>query len=271
MTKAIGLCLLLTAALPGRTRAESDTDRAFADAQAMFESAKAVAAREGSDSLEARRQFREAAEHFARLADRGVASPQLYVNAGNAYHFAGDDARAVLWYLRAMDLANTPDIRSGVASLRRATRTDPWPAERASIWRVLLSWHYDLSRPTKQMLFLLLYLLGCGFIVIGLVRKRPWLAWKVGLSLMVLGAVLGVSDIVAASFTPDQRAVVVDRAPGRTGDGENYSIVTDAIRPGQEVRIVERRPEWSRVELPSGNRVWMQADAVEPVSMKQSG
>jgi hypothetical protein len=244
-------------------------ERRFTDAQSRFEAAQAKMSEAGADALDARRAFRESAESFAALARDGVTSANLCVNAGNAYHFAGDEPRALLWYLRAARLANTPEIRAGLVTLRHVCKAEPWPPPRPSVGRVLMSWHYDLGRRLKQILLLALYPTGTVLIIVGLFarRRRPWL--RAGLALMIVGGIMGVSDAVAASAGGEDWAVVLEPAKGLSGDGQMYSTVVDTIPPGQEVRLIETRPAWLQVELPNGARCWLQAGQCEPVSTRQ--
>ncbi|GMV97955.1 MAG: hypothetical protein AMXMBFR83_23080 [Phycisphaerae bacterium] len=248
----------------------ASVQRRFAEAQADFEAARAKGSEAGLDSLEARRLFRASAEQFAALAREGVTAANLYVNAGNAFHFAGDEPRALLWYLRAERVSRTPEVRSGLATLRRLCRAEPWPPPRESIGRVLMFWHYDLDRRVKQALLLAFYPPGCVLAGVGLFVRRPRRWFRAGAALMVIGGLLGVSDAVAATTGGPRWAVVLNTTPGYAGDGRMYSIVVDSLPPGQEVKLVERRPEWARVELPSGTRAWLPAEAVEAVSLLEA-
>lgn len=259
--------LVFTTAALAATADSASVERRFAEAQAVFDAAQAKIPASGGDTLDARRSFRDAAERFAALARDGVASVNLYVNTGNAYHFAGDDPRALLWYLRAASLANTAETRTGLATLRHACRAEVWPPPHQTIGRVLMSWHYDLGRRPKQLILLALYPVGAALIVISIFarRRRTWL--RTGLALMIVGGLMGVSDVVAASAHHDDWAVVLESAKGLSGDGQMYSTVVEAIAPGQEVRLLESRPAWRQIELPSGTRCWVQAAQCEPVTL----
>jgi hypothetical protein len=57
----------------------------------------------------------------------------------------------------------------------------------------------------------------------------------------------------------------LSQTKGYAGDGQMYSVLADAIAPGQEVKIVEVRRDWMQVELPSGARCWVSGDVCEPV------
>ncbi|MBN1491291.1 MAG: hypothetical protein JXA69_15365 [Phycisphaerae bacterium] len=234
----------------------------FAAAQAQFEAAMAVS-QQGGDTVEAKRGFYDAARAFAALAHDGVRSANLCMNAGNAYHFAGDDPRALLWYLRAQKLANIAETRNGVLVLRRAGGAALWPQDRGSIGRALMSWHFDVSRRAKQWILLAVYPLGCLAAVVAMFvrRRRAW--GRLAIVLLLVGATMGISDVITAIRPPEPWAVVLSRAKGYAGDGEGYSVIVEAIPAGQEVRVVESRPDWVRVRLPSGTSCWLYREMCE--------
>ncbi len=256
-------CASVLGALVGD--AGASPEQRFAEAQARFDAAKRKLEVDGPDSVEARCGFHEAAARFAALADDGVVSVNLYVNTGNAYHFAGDDARALLWYLRASHLANTPETRAGLAALRRICKADLWPPGHTSIGRVLMFWHYDLSRRTKQTMLLASYPAGWIMVIVCLLRQRRSLWLRVGVALLLIGGVIGASDVVAAMAPGDQWAVVLEETTGYAGDGEGYSVVVDRMASGQEVKVVESRREWMQVELPSHARCWVRTEVCEAI------
>lgn len=237
----------------------------FAEAQAVFDAAKRAMETGNTTPIDIRRKFHDAATQFAAMARDGVASANLCVNAGNSFHFAGDEPRALLWYLKAMQLANTPEARNGVATLRRTCGAELWPPDTASIGRALMSWHYDVSRRTKQRILFGAYPLGCVLVIGSLFAKRRSLWLRLGLVLICLGATMGISDVVTSLGSADRWAVIVEGGKGYAGDGEGYSVVMDGLEPGQEVKLIETRPEWVRVELPGGATCWLHAGICEEV------
>lgn len=268
MTRSPGSWLMMLAAVVvagggARVRGASIEER-FAEAQILFEKAQAQMVGEKGGSLEARRLFHEAAGRFAAIAADGAVSHNLCVNAGNAYHFAGDNARALLWYLRAEKLGNTPAARSGLATLRRLINAEQRVPERMSIGRVLMFWHDDLSRRTKQILMLAIYPAGCALLLTGLMTRRR-VVTRLAVALLLAGGVMGVSDLVTTLAPSAPWAVIVESTEGRSGNGPAYSVVASSIRAGQEVRIVDVRPSWVQIEMPTGLRCWVQAGNCERI------
>ncbi len=256
--------IALVVASGGARASGASAEERFAEAQALFETAQKQVTADGADSIEARRLFRMAAEKLAAIAADGLASVNLCVNTGNAYHFAGDNPRALLWYLRAEKIANTPEVRAGLATLRRLCNAEERPPERMSIGRVLMFWHYDLSAWTKQVFLLAVYPAGCALLLAGLMTRRRALT-RLAVALIVIGGIMGVSSAAIAIRPPVPWGVVVAASEGRSGDGPAYSIVVPSIVAGQEVRILETRSDWMQVEMPSGRRCWLPAEDCEPV------
>jgi hypothetical protein len=241
-----------------------DAPPLFDAAQAQFEEAM-ERHRRRADDLDTRQTFYEAASAFADIYEQGVRSANVCVNAGNGFYFAGDQARALLWYLRAEQLANRPKIRSGVAALRRLCNAQRWPAEQGSIGRVLMFWHYDLKRATKQLWLLLLFPPGAVLIAISLYVTRRRVLRRVGMALMIVGGTLGVSDLVATAWPEPPAAVILSDTVGRTGNGRGYSVNIPRLPAGQEIKLLEHRNDWLHVKLPDQSTCWIPATTAEKV------
>ncbi|MGD2110202.1 MAG: hypothetical protein PVI86_12540 [Phycisphaerae bacterium] len=260
ITYGAALCLM-----SGTAAQDTSVEERFANAQFTFNAAKRMLAESDVDTVEARKQFYDAARTFAALAEEGIPSVNLYVNTGNAFHFAGDDARTLLWYLRANRLSNTAETRNGIIALRNACDTKPWPHEIGSVGRALMFWHYDLARPVKHWILLATYPLGTVMLLAAVFVRRRSMWTRLGIVLMILGATVGISDLVVTVTGDGQWAVVLEEAKGYAGDGEGYSTVVDRIAPGQEIKIVNTRKGWVHVELPSGVTCWLRAELCERV------
>lgn len=259
--------VLLCVALTGASLARGQSP----EAQASFDAAQQRFAqamerrRQQDDALATRQAFYESATEFATLYEDGARSANVCVNAGNGFYLAGDTARALLWYLRAEQLANRPEIRSGVAALRRVCGGQHWPAQQGSIGRVLMFWHFDLARTTKQMYLLILFPLGTALVIVSLFVRRRRVLVRLGIGLMLIGGTLGVSDLVATARPEPPPAVVLSDTVGRTGNGQGYSVSVHHLTAGQEVRLLEQRDDWLRVQLPDQSTCWIPAATAERV------
>ncbi|MEE8356706.1 MAG: hypothetical protein V3R33_05285 [Anaerolineales bacterium] len=164
----------------------------FAEAQSLFDAAKAELAQSDSDNTVARKKFYHVASTFADLARDGIRSVNLYVNTGNAFHFSRDNAHALLWYLRAHRLSNTAETRNGLVALRNACHAEPWPHESGSIGRVLMFWHYDVRQPVKRWILIATYPLGCLMIIVALFVNRRSVWIRIGLALISFFGAIGL-------------------------------------------------------------------------------
>ena len=60
--------------------------------------------------------------------------------------------------------------------------------------------------------------------------------------------------------------IVAPRTTVRQGDGENYEAAfSDEVHSGTEVRIIEEREAWVRLEFPNGKDGWVRTEAVEKI------
>ena len=261
------LCVkMLVGGLISSTFANDSVETQFASAQSKFEQAMSTyRTLDNKSDAEVRRQFREAAAAFEAIAHQGVASANLYINTGNAYHFAGDNPRALLWYRRAVDLENSAEARSGLASLRRLCGVQLWANEATSITRILMFWHDDLGRRTKQLVLLSTWPIGCVLLAISFFVARRIVIRRLAWLLIAVGLAFGVSDLVLQLRPPPPSAVILEQTKGRAGDNETYSITVERIVAGQEVKLLETRGDWLRIRLPSGTTCWVPAVVGEEV------
>jgi hypothetical protein len=135
----------------------------------------------------------------------------------------------------------------------------------SSIARLLLFWHDDESSRSKQMIVLAAYPLGCLLLIAALFARRRIVLVRVAVILIAVGTIFGVSELVQAYAPGAPPAVILERTKGHSGDGETYSVAVEPIVPGQEVRLLENRGAWRRVQLPDGKTCWVRAVTCEPV------
>ncbi|MCA9242585.1 MAG: hypothetical protein KDA32_01420 [Phycisphaerales bacterium] len=235
-------------------------------AQAVRDYDKAVSA-SLTDSAAAAELYRSSIAAMTTLAESGIRSPALEYNLGNAYYRAGAMGRAVLHYRRAARLAPADaDIRANLEYVRH--RVEPYlePDQTAEALNDLAIWK-RLPRATQLMLVVALGVIGWGLLAVRLrVRSTP---------LFVSGAVaVALALIVVASLAADLRsdrqrpeAVIVDGSQVlRRGRGDAYDpVINQALGPGVELRILDERPDWMRVSLPTGETGWIAASSVAKV------
>ncbi|MEZ5363744.1 MAG: hypothetical protein R2748_15720 [Bryobacterales bacterium] len=224
---------------------------------------------ETTDPREAFGLYQSAALRYERLLDEGgIRNAKLFYDLGNAYFRSGDFGRAILNYRRAQALApSDSNVRQNLEAAR-AARTDRFadPTE-TRVLRTLLFWHFDLSFGTRLAL---LAVFSAAFWCLAALRlfrpervPRPALALCGGLA-----AALLLSVAFEGWRAGDEAAgvIVAKEATARKGDGDNYEpAFTEPLHAGAEIRVLERRGDWSHGELPDGRTFWVRDRDVEMV------
>ena len=209
--------------------------------------------------------FEIAVSLYRELYGMGVENGHLHYNLGNAYLRVGELGLAIASYRRSMRLLpRDEDALANLTFARRSARDEIAPPEPPVLLRTLLFWHYSLA---PDEILRAAVLTGAGFwLVLALRLYRPAsevLRWS-AVSLLVVGLGLGGSLAVHAAFEPAIAVVLSQEIDLHAAAGEG-SVVRFRLHAGTEVRVVEQRPEWVRIELPDGQRGWSKQEYVEVV------
>ncbi len=210
-------------------------------------------------------EFARAVAYYRQLDDLGVENGHLHYNLGNAYLRSGELGRAIASYRRALRLLpRDEDAQANLDFARQSARDEIAPAEPSALLRTLLFWHYGLApdETLRAAVFI-----GIGFWIVLAVRLyRPSsevLRW-VTVCLLVLGLALGGSLVAHAAFGAVVAVVVPPQIDIHAAAGEG-SVVRFRLHAGTEIRVIEQRPEWIRIELPDGQRGWSKREYLDLV------
>jgi hypothetical protein len=275
MRGAVWLLAAVTAGLGPSARADTES------AAALF--ARANAAYETGD-------YPSAIGEYTRLAETGVAAPELFYNLGNAYYKEGDLGRAVLWYERARRLApRDPDLRENLA-LARSLLRDKQLVQTEPRWRqTLLAWHRDTttaeSVAAASVLYVLVCLMGVLFVfrdtdlvsrvyakvsvaspgrLLGLDKAQD-LGLAIALVLLV-GGVFAYSAVgkVRAERSRDRGVVLEEEVSVFSGPSRDASVQFK-VHEGTIVSVRDARPGWVRVDLPGDLTGWVDAESLDRI------
>lgn len=190
---------------------------------------------------------------------------ELEVNLANAAYQAKRLGAAVLGYRRALVI--DPDHPRALRNLREvrrelASRDVPVPAESTES-SVVLSWIASAGPTEWRLLAATLFGVGLVGIAIGIVT-RSTIPRNLGV-LLLFG---WVTTLVYSNFRPtptDAAVITTPLAEGRQSDSVHAVRSFDLVG-GTEVRLVEKRQDWVRVELPDRSTTWVSRTAVTPVT-----
>lgn len=209
--------------------------------------------RAGSDAYH-QGNYAQAVDHFEAVAAEGVENAALFYNLGNAYFQLDRFGAAVANYERALHLAPHFDPArtnraQALAALGRPTTLSEPPA-----WeRMVLFWHYRLSKDAVWWLAALAWVAGWGLLAVRLYRPWPYLRRGAGV-LLACGVVFGVSAWNKAHppLTAVASAPTVQAHYGKDPD----TPTRFTLREGDRVRVDRIDSGWLRVEGPDGDLGW---------------
>jgi pentatricopeptide repeat protein len=209
--------------------------------------------------------FERAVALYREMQEMGVDNGHLHYNLGNAYLRAGELGLSIASYRRSLALLpRDEDAFANLAFARRSARDEIAPPEPPVLLRTVLFWHYSLA-PDESLKSAAL--VGLGFwVVLALRVYRPaseLLRWF-AVCLLAVGLALGGSLVAHTAFDTVVAVVLPKEIDLHAAAGEG-SVVRFRLHAGTEVRVIEQRPEWVRIELPDGQRGWSRREYVEIV------
>jgi len=252
------IALPAAAAVPAAPPAADAAQAAFDRGLALFQEATQFQQSSPAAYDEIARRYRGSAESFVEAWKAGAATTEVFTNAANAFHFAVDDGRAILFYRRALSVdPSNRRARDALDHLRSGLPIQkPRAGATSSIARSLFFWHEGLAFSTRKAAFLAVFPAAFAALAASLLRRKPFLG--LGLALLVLGLAL-LGSLVASAFTGSVRndAVVLVETTGRLGDGTMYSPShSRPFPPGTEVTIEAVRRSSAPAAEASGGESW---------------
>jgi tetratricopeptide (TPR) repeat protein len=208
--------------------------------------------------------YKQAAEAYKTLVQKGQVSAPLYFNWGNALFKAGQLGQAIYAYQHAEALApRDPDIRANLQFARNKVQAPTLLPERAFRWLgklTLTEWTW-LAAATLWILLLLL----------AAMQWRP--AFKPSLQPYVMWGGL-ITFVVCACFTGsfyfhrfDSRAIViVPETNARLAPlDESQSAFT--LHDGAELQVLDQKDQWLQVRIDPRRSGWIRkGDVATPNS-----
>lgn len=220
------------------------------------------------DPAGARELFRQSEAAFREVIASGAENAGVEYNAGNAAFRAGNVGGAILHLRRAIRLAPAAkDIRANLDYVRERVTPQVKSAGETQFVRTALGWHYATSLGAR-------WWTAAGAGVLGWALLFAWTRRRGGGLFGIACAAIAISAAASGSLlwqlhfeyhTPEGVVIAQDQVL-RVGRGDGYEpALREPLGPGVELRVLETRGDWLRVELASGVIGWLPANAVERV------
>lgn len=246
MRKIICSWWLLVLLVPG-VRGESP-NAAFAAANASYEAG----------------EMEKALAQYTALAKR-ISNWKIQYNMGNCLFKLNRFVGAKIHYLRALKLAPTRrEIRQNLEMVNRRLGDEDRIRPRgflASLWNRLL---YALPMTLISILLLTAVFVFNGFLMGLILRgKSKWRIYGMVFFLSLALMMAGIQGVRAQHLDRRDRAVVIQpQAQLRSGPGTGHTVLF-TLRPGLDVRVLERRAQWIQVSAASDIAGWISLKSVE--------
>lgn len=217
---------------------------------------------EGNQAYEEGR-YGDAIALYEQLLDGGRTRSAVYYNLGNAYLRSGDLGHAIAAFLEASALNPRDQDTEANLTFARSLRKDALAApEPSAVARTLFFWRYAFApheivracAVASALLFGLLIALWLR----PAVEPLRWGASGVAIALLALLVALG-----ATALFPRQVAVVVPPEVEARSGNDPETVVRFLLHSGAEVRALEARAGWVRIQLPDGEQGWLPREHVE--------
>ncbi|MEM1185392.1 MAG: tetratricopeptide repeat protein [Planctomycetota bacterium] len=225
----------------------------LAEAEALYAEALEISV---ADRAEGREAFARVAAAYQALVDAGVKNASIQRNLGNAYMASGELGEAIVAYRRAeRDDPYDSRVAAALAEARERVRSIVEPGLQTRTEQALLWWRGVIPRAWMAWAGLAGWAAAC----LVLLLKKPGAKW--GVAVGVVFAMVGLGSLFAESALEGREAVVVvqDGVTARLGpdDAVYDEAFTEPVREGVEGVVIERRGEWARIRLRSGQQAWL--------------
>ena len=239
------------------------------DAYAQESSANGLMAK--ANERYERGEYAEAAQQYEALVDRGFSDAALYFNLGNAYLESEDLGRAILNYLRARELSpRDPDIRYNL-ELARSMTVDSIAGERGSLVEGVSYFGRRWVTPGELGAAALLLWAASGMAIGGLLVWRVFPLRRVvhvvtaAIAIATLASFLLLVSMVYANPNDNTGVVTSAAVEVVSGPGPQYPEEF-TLYSGAQVRVIDSRHGWLRIELPGGElRGWAPSHTIDVV------
>ena len=226
---------------------------------------------DSGNSAYAEGRWTDAVEDYQAVSDMGLESPELYYNIGNAWFKAGDNAKAVLNYERALKLDPSYDdarYNLDIVGSRLQDKIEPVPEFFLKEW--LRDVSMSMSSDAWAVTFIVLLGITLSLLLIFLLSSS--IVWKrVGFFTGIFTMLLMVA---ALSFSLWQKNVYMDHDGAvvmktvtsvKSSPSSDNSTDLFILHEGAKVTILENMGVWTKISLADGRQGWMKTSDIERI------
>lgn len=212
-----------------------------------------------------------AVKDYESISEMGLESAELYYNTANAWFKSGENAKAVLYYERALKLdPSYSDARYNldIVSSRLQDNIEPVPEF------FLKEWLRDVSllMSSDSWAAVSLLLLGVTLTLVLVFLLSPSVLWKrVGfftgiVTLLLMAFAFSFSLWQKNDYESYDKAVVMKTVTAvKSSPSSENSTDLFILHEGTTVKVLENMGAWTNISLADGRQGWMKASDLEQI------
>lgn len=214
-------------------------------------------------------QFQESVDAWKSVENAGVESAELYYNLGNAYFKSSDNARAVLYYERALKL--DPSFSDARFNLEFAESMNQDKIEIVPEF-ILKSWArkicYLMKSDTWALLSLLLLAAFLGLVLLFLLGRTS-AARRAGFYSSIVVLLLSAGSYGSARWQrniylkADYAIVMRPVSSVKSSPSSESSKDLFVLHEGTKVNVLDSVGKWYKISLSDGRQGWINEKDIE--------
>lgn len=205
-------------------------------------------------------RWQDAADAWTQIASSGQESASLYYNIGNAMYKGGDNAKAILWYERALKVdPSYEDARVNLEFVQTQIqdKIEEVPEFFLEAWGRKMCWL--LPSNVWAVLFIVFFAGTLAMLLVFLLSRGR--GRKIG---FFTGLVLLLISLLCLDFAFWQRteglkhdSAIVTQAVSEVKSSPGSGVSLFVLHEGTKVRIIETVGDWQNIELADGRQGWI--------------
>lgn len=218
--------------------------------------------------------YARAVEAYTAITAQGRHSAKLYYNLGNSWYKQNRLGKAILHYNKALLLDPADEdtrYNLAMANARMVDKIDTVPEFFLKTWlrEVAVQLNSNVWAVTG-LVFLLFTLAGVLLWLLSNTLNVRKLGFYGGLLCLLLClSTLCFAQYQRARIVHDREAIVMNLvAPVKSSPGTGSKDLF-VLHEGTKVRVLERLDGWAEILLSDGNKGWILASAIEPISFEK--
>ena len=223
-----------------------------------------------ADSAYQQEIYTDAIALYEQVVANGNEGATLFYNLGNAYYKIGENAKALLWYERALKLdPSDEDIQHNIAFVNRKIidKIDAVPETLfAQWWQKVTNLMNERQWAVLSIIGSFLLFLSIGaylFARSGGVRTTGFVTFWIAIIVIVFSVIFSAKQKEKATQHTEAIVMdlVVDAKNAPNAAGKNLFV----IHEGLKVQITNEMNGWVEIRLPNGEKGWIAQNSIEKI------